>query len=261
MPVSEDKHAALASLFQTAVVVQSCDITDFQSSLGPREREAARSMVQKRIAEFSSGRHCARLAAAQLALTPKQQTQICDIAIGSSRQPLWPEGVIGSITHDDARAIVVLSVDPTCAGVGIDLQSFAERQSMSELHGIIGSKTEVRAAVDQLSRSTAYTDVVQNEGLDTASAVVFSIKEAVFKCFFPIFGIWIDFTDVTIDLACHEVDGFSCHAMRPCIVGSYTVRFSQPIASRMTTLEQLYFRGHYLLTQESVVSTAELIQP
>jgi len=218
-------------------------------------------MVQKRIDEFSSGRHCARLAAARLELTSSQQIGVGDIAIGASREPLWPEGVTGSITHDDARAIVALSVDPACMGIGIDLQSLAEPQSMSELKSVIGSKTEIGAASDQLRRSTAYADVVQSEGFDTASAVLFSIKEAVFKCYFPIFGIWIDFLDATIELACHEVDGFSCHAMRACLVGSYSVRFSQPVASRMTTVQQLSFRGHYLLTQASVVSTAELIQP
>jgi len=261
MLLSEDKQTALASLYQTAVVVQCCDIADFQDSLGPREREAARSMVQKRIDEFSSGRHCARLAAARLELTSSQQIGVGDIAIGASREPLWPEGVTGSITHDEARAIVALSVDPACMGIGIDLQSLAKPQSMSGLSSVIGTKTEIGAAVDQLKRSTAYADVVQSEGLDTASAVLFSIKEAVFKCYYPISGIWIDFLDVTIELACHEVDGFSCHAMRPYMVGCYTVRFSQTIASRMTTLRQLCFLGHYLLTRESVMSTAELIQP
>ena len=146
-------------------------------------------------------------------------------------------------------------------GIGVDLQPLADTATMSDLHGYIATESELDTAAAQLRRDAAFADVVQSEGLDTASAVLFSIKEAVFKCYFPISGIWIDFADATIELACHEVDGFSCHAMRACIVGSYTVRFSQPIASRMTTLEQLYFRGHYLLTQESVVSTAELIQP
>ena len=261
MPLSEDKHTALASLYQTAVAVQSCDIADFQDGLGPREREAACAMVQKRRDEFSSGRHCVRLAAAGLELTAAQQAGINDIAIGASREPQWPEGVTGSITHDDAQAIVVLSKQATCMGIGIDLQPLADTTTMSDLHGYIATESELDAAAAQLRRDTAFTDVVQSEGLDTASAVLFSIKEAVFKCFFPISGMWIDFLDATIELACHEVNGFSCHAMQPCLVGSYTVRFSQPIASRMTTLEQLYFRGHYLLTQESVVSTAELIQP
>ena len=50
--------------------------------------------VQKRKAEFLAGRYCARAALAQL-----DGSLAVNIGIGANREPLWPPGFVGSITH------------------------------------------------------------------------------------------------------------------------------------------------------------------
>jgi len=72
----------------------------------PEEKLYTAGMVGKRINEFTHGRYCARTAMSMLDMSP------APIGKGANREPLWPTGVIGSITHTStAAAAVVARVD------------------------------------------------------------------------------------------------------------------------------------------------------
>ena len=65
-------------------------------------------------------RTCARIALGRLGLPP------APLLSGPKREPLWPDGVVGSITHCDGyRAVAVARADQL-ASIGIDAEPHAE---------------------------------------------------------------------------------------------------------------------------------------
>lgn len=91
-------------------------------SLTARERASLGSADAKRVCEFASGRAYAKRALAMLGL------HNVDLPIGPNRAPVWPSGVVGSITHVmDSRngmyaAAAVTRADAVQA-VGIDFET------------------------------------------------------------------------------------------------------------------------------------------
>lgn len=75
--------------------------------------------VRKRQAEFLFGRLAARLALGA-ALGPVQAQ--AEIAIGTAREPCWPAGSLGSISHGDGCAAAVALAAGQHQGIGIDLE-------------------------------------------------------------------------------------------------------------------------------------------
>ena len=64
---------------------------DLDVSLFPEEEVALGRAGAKRRRQFTAGRACARRAMRCLGMVP------VPILSGSSRQPIWPEGVVGSL--------------------------------------------------------------------------------------------------------------------------------------------------------------------
>jgi 4'-phosphopantetheinyl transferase EntD len=120
--------------------------------------------------EFTAGRTVARLAMRELGLVASGIPQ------GSSGEPIWPDGVCGSISHTDLHAVALVARRTEFDSVGVDLDD----------DRLIGD----RAARDvtwfrelRLVRSLGLS-----ENLGSAQNFVFSAKEAVFKCQYPLTG-------------------------------------------------------------------------
>ena len=92
--------------------------------------------------------------------------------IGPSGEPLWPDGVSGSITHSGTQAMAVVVRHPT-ALVGIDCEAIlAERDAREIQDGIINAQEAMC-----LTRS-GYPFAL-------ALTLAFSAKESLFKALFP----------------------------------------------------------------------------
>ncbi len=145
------------------------------------EARYVRRAVPKRIAEFAAGRACARRALAELAIDDFA------LRVGADREPLWPEGITGSITHTEGFCGVVVARTTEAASLGID----AERRD---------------AVHRRLWRQIATPQELQwLEALPPARAtdmagVLFSAKEAFFKCQFPLTREWLNFSDLSVSV-------------------------------------------------------------
>lgn len=150
--------------------------------LFPQERVAMGQAVAKREREFITGRACARLALAQLGLPPSP------IAAGERGQPLWPAGVVGSITHCDGYRACALARAGELAGVGIDAEPHLPLPA-----GVIGeiAREEERP---MLARLTAEQPAVHWDRL------LFCAKETVYKVWFPIARCWLGFEDAVLSI-------------------------------------------------------------
>lgn len=72
--------------------------------------------VAKRQREFAAGRAAARMALAGIGVAAQA------IAQGADRAPVWPPGVVGSITHTGDACLAIAIPSAMCRGIGIDLE-------------------------------------------------------------------------------------------------------------------------------------------
>jgi 4'-phosphopantetheinyl transferase EntD len=140
--------------------------------------------VMKRQAEFFFGRLAARYA-----LDPFGLGQL-EVPSGKFREPLWPPGIIGSISHNQrfAVAVVVDQSKNAGLGVGIDIESIVTPEMEEVLLDTVVSSGEL----DYLRSLTALLP------LNVLLSLVFSAKESFFKASFNTVGRYFDFDAIEL---------------------------------------------------------------
>ncbi|KAA0545992.1 enterobactin synthase subunit EntD [Citrobacter sp. Cpo142] len=116
------------------------------------------SCGRKRKAEHLAGRIAAVHALREFGLKTVP-------GIGTQRQPVWPQGLFGSISHSASTALAVVSRQP----VGIDIEAIFTPQTATELASSIVTHAE--------------KELLANSGLsiEQALTLAFSAKESAFK--------------------------------------------------------------------------------
>lgn len=138
--------------------------------------------VPKRQAEYFFGRLAARAALARLDLAGGQ------IGTGPSRQPLWPAGVAGSISHAGGYAAAVALPARHHEAIGIDIEAVVGADMREALLNTAIGAPELAVLLQLNSANT----------LEFLVTVVFSAKESFFKAAFPTVGYYFDFSAVTL---------------------------------------------------------------
>ncbi|WP_310618532.1 4'-phosphopantetheinyl transferase family protein [Flexibacterium corallicola] len=132
--------------------------------------------VAKRRNEYLAGRLCAAHALnALVGKTPH-------VGTGEKREPLWPAGIIGSITHAGDAANAVVAHATSFDGVGIDREVLVERGRAASLLPQIGTAQEMALLSSELDFASAFT-------------LMFSAKEALYKAVFPTVKRFIGFEE------------------------------------------------------------------
>ncbi len=157
--------------------------------LFPEESLALGRVADCRRSEFTTARCCARLALAELGMTPSP------ILVGPRRQPLWPDAVVGSITHCPGYRAAAVARHADFASLGIDAE-IDECLPVGVAAKVIAP--EERRALLELAGGHVHWD-----------RVLFSAKESIYKAWFPIAGCWLGFEDVCISI---DPDRRSFHA-------------------------------------------------
>lgn len=109
--------------------------------------------------------------------------------IGLHREPCWPPGFTGSITHSGNVALATVITDNPLqrTGVGIDYEEIIAPQVAEEIYGgIIDSVEKELIGASPLSFNYALT-------------LVFSAKESLFKALFRHVGRYFDFSAVSLN--------------------------------------------------------------
>lgn len=94
---------------------------------------------------------------------------------------MWPEGLVGSVTHKGTSVLVAISPNSTHLGIGIDLE-IDDGSDLSVVPGLASS--------EELPGFAATTS--------QALHLVFSAKEAVFKAVYPRRRLPLAFDDVRV---------------------------------------------------------------
>ncbi len=163
--------------------VAQFDRAQFDSAALDCPPNIARS-VPKRQAEYFYGRLCARHALESIGITGYTVTT------GKQREPIWPQGVIGSISHNDQFAVAVALRQGEGSAIGIDVEKIVDGESLAALVAIAVSASEL-AYLQSLAPAVAF---------NCAMTIVFSAKESFFKASYPEVGRYFDFDAVTVTL-------------------------------------------------------------
>jgi len=150
------------------------------SGLLKAEQEAIAGAAKTRIEQYTAGRVCSRIALGRLgvaATTP--------IIRGEDRAPVWPAGMVGSISHTDSWCAAAVARAEVVRSIGIDLE-LATPLKESLWRRVCTPKE--RDWLHQLP------------SVGLTGKILFSAKEAVYKCQYPITNKFLGFHAVEIEL-------------------------------------------------------------
>jgi|GEM_PF-464727 len=134
----------------------------------------------KRRREFAAGRICAERC------LEDQWHYRAEIGIGPDRSPIWPNGFVGSISHSNEIAWAVVAPKEQVRGIGIDCEQIVDEQTAEETCDQVASSDELASLL--LAGLT----------LEEAFTLTFSIKEAIYKCLYPLGIKSLQFRDIQV---------------------------------------------------------------
>ena len=171
----------LGNLFDADVLTTSAPIAALMHKLLPEERTLVARAAPSRQHEFATGRVCAREVLARVG--------IADFPIlrNDDRTPVWPDGIVGSISHTRDVCVVALAKRGDVLSIGIDVEG--EESLEPDLWPIICTEAEL-----QWLATRAPTE------RGRLAKALFSAKECTYKCLYPVMRIPLEFDDVEIDL-------------------------------------------------------------
>jgi 4'-phosphopantetheinyl transferase EntD len=192
------------------------------AALYPEEARHLPKAVPKRAAEFAAGRLCARLLLREFGI------HNFAVGVGAHRQPLWPDILVGSITHTTGFCAAVAAPKKSLRSVGID----------SEVAGSV--KTELWRGICTASETRWLYSLPEYEQL-AAATLIFSAKEAFYKCQFVVTQERLGFRDVSVELPAWNVKR-----------GAFRIIANRDIQLDLNAASTL--QGQYLFHEEYVTS-------
>lgn len=162
---------ATGQFFQTSLPLAEVTFDKFKSWL------PATSMSPARQQEYLAGRFCAFEAAKLLSI------KLDSLPSGTKREPLWPENLVGSISHTKDLAVAWVDLKKNSLSLGIDVENIIPPEKYLELAEQVASAKEIQLLNSHTSPHLAFT-------------LLFSAKEALFKALYPLCQHYIDFKEV-----------------------------------------------------------------
>jgi 4'-phosphopantetheinyl transferase EntD len=153
----------------------------------PAEEVAAigAGWAARRTAEFLLGR-----AAAASALRALRGDDPPAVGRGPNGEPLWPDGVVGAITHTRGIAAAAVAHRASLLGVGLDLEPLARRISAGVSRLVCTDGERPWADADG--------EVAGERRPGLRLKLLFSAKESVFKATCPIAGVHLGYKDAEL---------------------------------------------------------------
>jgi 4'-phosphopantetheinyl transferase EntD len=180
-------------------------------------------VTAKRRREFTAGRACARRALALLGL------EDAAIPVGAEREPLWPAGVVGSITHCHGYCAAAVARCSRATSIGID----------AELNVTLPPGVEPLVCTEAERR---WLRSAPGAGQVRWATLIFSAKESVYKAWFPPTRRWLEFADVELTIDPER--------------GTFVARVSAPVPPSLRPCHP--FPGRFALAGERLLTAVAL---
>jgi len=176
--------AALVRLFPPSVAAAVLPVgATLAPSAYPEEHAVTARAVPARRRQFFTGRACAHLALAGVGRDD------AGIGRGSHREPLWPAGAVGSISHAGALAGAVAARSADVWALGLDIETLDPPLDPA-VQRLVHTAAELAPAATRSLAPPALRPY--------RSKIAFSAKECVYKALFPATGWPLDFHDATV---------------------------------------------------------------
>ena len=133
---------------------------------GVRLPDSMQDAAPRRKAEYITGRICAGAAIRCLSGVPQIPGRSSDGA------PLWPEGLVGSISHSRGKAIAIAGSRHRYARLGVDLEKKLDFDEASEIASLVLARHENECLNEMVQEPLSVT-------------LGFSAKESLFKALCP----------------------------------------------------------------------------
>jgi enterobactin synthetase component D len=108
---------------------------------------------------------------------------VFEVGVGPHREPVWPYGYVGSITHSASFAFAAVARRGELQSIGIDSEVFLDPVSLAAVASLTFHPSEQ-------ARVAARRDL---------ATVIFSAKESLFKCLYPLVGVFFDYRDAEVE--------------------------------------------------------------
>ena len=165
-------------------------------ALGVRIPQVWQHAVPKRKADFVAGRWAALRGLDQLGVSQ------LEIGINKHRAPIWPKGIVGSVTHAGNYAAAMVASSAYYGSIGIDSETLMDERQAEEIAELIFTNAE-KGRIGQIPIA-----------FHVAATLIFSAKESIYKCLHPLIEEFLDFPDVEIDAIDVETKTFHYHVLR-----------------------------------------------
>lgn len=169
------------NLFPQSITIRQCHPNQISGELYPAERQLIEGACAGRKLEFRAGRLLAK------ELLRVKGIEGFPLLAGERREPLWPQMISGSITHLSDICVVVVALKSKVFALGVDIARMGDVKPDIWSTFMTG---EELAWIESLPAPVAHR----------FAAMIFSAKESLFKCLYPVSHIWIDFKDISISL-------------------------------------------------------------
>ncbi len=175
-PLPEYPSVLLGSAIFSQTAYQDHLFVDY----GITRPESLKNAVVKRKSEFLAGRALSSIVLRQLGVTETE------ILIGKHRNPLWPQGARGSISHAGDTVLSAVSLEESVSAIGIDVEEIMGSETASNIYKSIVNDDELALMAE--------TGIPFEKIL----TIVFSAKESFFKAAYPSVGEYFDFDAVSL---------------------------------------------------------------
>ncbi|WP_258609692.1 4'-phosphopantetheinyl transferase family protein [Mesorhizobium sp. AR10] len=200
-PNDSDTLSASAGLLDPAVRFRSCAIASVEpGSVHPAEAACLpATAVESRRREFAAGRACAAEAMKALGLPLEP------IGTATDRSPVWPEGIVGSISHSGS-----------IAGASVALRSSGIRAIGLDIEELLPLDEELYPEICvEEERAWLATRPPSERGL--LAKAIFCAKEASYKCQYSLSRQILEFAAlrVELDLPQHRFSAYFLEEVAP----------------------------------------------
>ncbi|MEU4157522.1 4'-phosphopantetheinyl transferase superfamily protein [Actinoplanes sp. NPDC026670] len=172
----------LQELLPPSVITAEAFTDDPDEPCFPGEEDLVARAVDGRRREFVTARRCAREALARLGYAPVA------IRPGPRREPVWPDGVAGSITHCAGYRAAAVARITDVTSLGIDAEPHAP------LPPRVFPAVTTPGDREHLAHLAAQDPTVH------WGRLLFSAKEAVYKAWFPVTRRWLGFEEASLTI-------------------------------------------------------------
>ena len=145
------------------------------------------SFSDQRKIEFIMGRICAKEALDKMSRPGEKESSLRETTIGMNddRSPSWPKGAVGSITHSPIGVMACAGKVEDFLSLGLDLECLNRSDSLNKI------KNRVFTGADNL----LYKKLPKGFEGSELIGLVFSAKESLFKCLYPLAKTYFYFED------------------------------------------------------------------